>query len=105
MMKYSKEKAEAIKILFAEILETNEELEKNKANREIQFELDGGTFPAIYVRFWDWTAENNPRETFEVSLEGKDEGERRRSLSALSKKVKDWRERFGYSEKENEGTL
>lgn len=50
-MKYSKEKAEAIKVLFAQILELNEKFEKAGKDKEIQFELNGGTFPNIIVRF------------------------------------------------------
>jgi DNA repair ATPase RecN len=37
-LKYSKEKVEAAKILFAEVLELNEELERAGSEKEIQFE-------------------------------------------------------------------
>lgn len=104
-MKYTKEKVEAFKILFAEILETNEELERNKADREIQFDLNGGTFPGIVVRFWDWTAAHNPNETFEISLDKENGYGRRSDFHALSAKGKDWRESFGSSEKENKGAF
>ncbi len=96
-MKYSKEKAEAVKVLFAEILLVNEEFERKGSNKEIQFELNGGSFPGIIVHFWDWDSDQNPVETFEVSLEDRNRHGRRHSLSSLSEKVADWRERFGTS--------
>jgi hypothetical protein len=100
-LKYSKEKVEAAKILFAEVLELNEELERAGSEKEIQFEINGGKFPSIIVRFWDWDSENNPVSTFEVSLERSDKSGRRYSIHALAVKVKDWRERFGDSRKED----
>lgn len=100
-MKCSKEKAEAIKALFAQILELNEKFEKAGKDKEIQFELNGGTFPNIIVRFWDWEAANNPVDTFEVTLEERRQYGRKHCLSSLAQKVNDWGERFGTSEKEN----
>ena len=99
-MNYSKEKTEAAKILLAQIIEVNERLEKAGSEKEIQFELNGGKFPELIVRFWDWEGNNNPQETFEISLERyliKDG--RRHSLLDLAEKVKDWGERFGNSER------
>ena len=100
-MKYSETKIEAIKVLFAQILELNEKFERFGSNKEIQFEANGGTFPGIIVRFWDWDSDNNPVETFEVSLEGRREYGRKHCLSSLVQKVNDWGERFGTSQKEN----
>lgn len=94
-MIYSKERTEAVKVLFAQILELNEKLERNDSNKEIQFELDGGTFPMIVVHFWDWDSNHNPVETFEVTLEDKRQRGRKHSLSSLVAKVNDWGERFG----------
>ena len=99
-MNYSKEKTEAAKILLAQIIEVNERLEKAGSEKEIQFELNGGKFPELIVRFWDWEGANNPQETFEISLERyliKDG--RRHNLLDLAEKVKDWGERFGNSER------
>ena len=100
LMNYSKEKTEAAKILLAQIIEVNERLEKAGSEKEIQFELNGGKFPELIVRFWDWEGANNPQETFEISLERyliKDG--RRHNLLDLAEKVKDWGERFGNSER------
>lgn len=96
-MKYNEQKREAVKLLFLEILELNEKFEQAKSEKEIQFELDGGEWPLIIVRFWNWNAENNPEETFEISLEDHDKFGRRHDFRALSEKVRDWRERFGNS--------
>ena len=101
-MKYSKGKTEAIKVLFAEILEVNEEFERAGSEKEIQFELDGGKFPMIIVRFWDWESDQKPAETFEISLDTYHErAGRRHDFSALLAKVRDWRERFGHYQEEN----
>lgn len=104
-MKYSKEKVEAVKVLFAEILEINEELKNSGSEKEIQFEFSGGDFPGIVVHFWDFDYSQNPREVFEISLEKNDKPGRRHSIFELSEKVKDWRERFGNSQKEDGRTL
>ena len=49
-MEYNKEKIEAAKILFAEVLELNQQLPEN---RFIDVDLSGGPqHPAIVVSFW-----------------------------------------------------
>lgn len=48
-MKYSKDKVEAAKILFAEILELNQELPED---REIYISISGGQVPMLEAIFW-----------------------------------------------------
>ena len=49
-MKYNKEKVEAAKILFAEILELNQKLPED---RWVDVALSGGPYPSIEVGFWE----------------------------------------------------
>lgn len=100
-MKYKKDRVEAVKILFLQILELNEKLETEDGEKEIQLELNGGKFPSITVRFWDWESKQKPIETFEMALDTYHErNERKHDFSALSAKVKEWGELVGNSEKE-----
>lgn len=101
MIKYLKDRTEAVKVLFAEILETNEKLEQSGSEREITFELDGGKFPAVTVRFWNWNEERNPRKSFEILLDDYRVYNRQRNLKACAEKVAEWREKYGNPEEGN----
>lgn len=105
-MEYIKEKAEAIKVLFNEVLEINENLAREKSNKEIQFEINGGNFPDVVVRFWNWDQRNNPEEIFEISLDSNHErGGRRHDIHALALKLKEWGKSYGTSRKEDGGAF
>ena len=90
-MIYDEKKIEAVKILIPEIIELNQKL---GTEREILVTVDGGSFPGMAVKFWDWAKSHNPQESFDISLEGKDRAGDRHSMEALVKVLNEWREKY-----------
>lgn len=64
-MKYNKYKVEAAKILFAEILELNQELPED---RSIDVKFEFGKYPNVEIQFWKQVQEA-PRPAFKKEAE------------------------------------
>lgn len=95
-MEYNKEKIEAAKILFAEVLELNQQLPKD---RDIEMRICGMENPKVEVTFWytnsDGTFDFADEDRFDVYLTDEDWHDIcESSFADITAKMQEWKELY-----------
>ena len=95
-MEYNKEKVEAAKILFAEVLELNQQLPKE---RDIEMRIWGMENPKVDVIFWhtdsNGTYDYADEDHFEVYLTDEDwHRSFESSFADITAKMQEWKELY-----------
>ena len=98
-MKYNKEKVEAAKILFAEIINLNEKLPERM---EVKLRVDGGRYSKIEVIFWkqDESGENGElnfadEDRYQIFLTDEEwHKEFENSFAEITAKMQEWKELY-----------